>query len=259
MSAWIADGASSGNGPTVTARPSRPSKRPPRREGIAIQLTAQRLLADRTGGSRGVLLWTIAGFALYLLLGLASIFATVVFEPALAAMGLRVEAGELGLSVRNALHPLVWGLLVAAVSVPIGRRLVPEIRPRSGWLVLLVGLVLASATTLLMEEFVRARMSYFDLEYVGFTLLTWPALVAIALCAWAALAVPPGTSVPIAIPLVVAVAGLSVALLPSIAGAADGIEMENIPLALLFLVDVVYAVLCIAVVFRHAGAAPPAS
>ena len=97
MSAWIADGASSGNGPTVTARPSRPSKRPPRREGIAIQLTAQRLLADRTGGSRGVLLWTIAGFALYLLLGLASIFATVVFEPALAAMGLRVEAGELGL------------------------------------------------------------------------------------------------------------------------------------------------------------------
>jgi hypothetical protein len=205
------------------------------------------------------MLWTLAGFALYLLVGLGAIFVTaIVFDPLLELAGFRVEAGEPGLSVRNALEPLVWGLLVAAASMPIGRRLVGGIRfSRDGWLVLAIGLVLATVSWLLIEEFVRARMEYFDLEYVGFTILTWPAVVAIALCGWAALATPRGSGAPLVIPLVLAAVGFTGALLPSIPGVADGIESESVPLVVVFLVDVLYGVLAIVVAFRHAAPRSP--
>ena len=219
-----------------------------------MQLAARSSLADRFGSSLPVILWALAGFALYLLLGVASILATAMFDPLFGAIGLPVQAGELGLSVRNAIQPLVWGLLVAGISAPIGRRLVPGIRySRDGWLVLIAGLALASVTWLLIEEFVRLRMSYFDTEYVGFAILAWPALVAIALCGWAALAVPRGSSVPLAIALVIAAAGLSIALLPSIPGVADGIDADSIPLAITFVIDLAYAALCIVLTFRHAA------
>jgi hypothetical protein len=205
-------------------------------------------------GPYGVMLWTVSGLALYLLLGIASVFLTLTADPLLGAVGLPVEAGELGLAVRNALHPPVWGLLVAAAAIPIGRRLVPGIRfSRHSWLVLLAGLLLAAVTWLLIEEFVRARMASFDMEYVGFTILTWPALVAIALCGWAALAAPRGSNAALVVPLVLATVGLSVALLPSVAGAADGIDAQNLPLAFVFLVDVLYAMLVIVLAFRRAA------
>jgi len=223
-----------------------------------MELAAQRGTRDRLAGSSGIVLWAIAGFVLYLLFGVASIFATLIFDPVLAVIGLRVEAGELGLSVRNALQPLVWGVLVAAVSVPIGRLLVTGIRfARDGWGVLLAGLVLAALTWLLLEEFVRGRMASFDPEYVGFAIFTWPALVAIALSGWAVLAMPRGSSAPLLVPLVLASMGLAVALLPSIPGAADGIAAGNLPLAALFLVDILYAAGAIVVAFRRAGAPSP--
>jgi hypothetical protein len=223
-----------------------------------MELAARSGMRDRPTGPYGILLWAIAGFALYLLIGVASTFATLVFEPVLAVAGLRIEAGELGLSVRNALHPLVWGVLVAAVSVPMGRRLVRDIRfTRDGWVVLLAGLLLAAATWLLLEEFVRGRMAYFDPEYVGFAIFTWPALVAIALSGWAALAVPRGSSAPLIAALVLASTGLAVALLPSIPGVTDGMAPKNLPLAAVFLVDIAYAVAAILVAFRRAGAPSP--
>jgi hypothetical protein len=204
------------------------------------------------------LLWALAGFALYLLCAIASLFITVLIaDPLLTAIGLPVEAGTLGLSVRNALHPAVWGALVAAVSIPIGRRLVDGIRfSGAGWVVLGVGLVLATLTWFLSEEFVRARFESFDPEYVGLSLFAWPALVAVALCGWAALAVPRTGATPVIVLLVLAAAGLAVALLPSMGGASDGIEPGSVPLAVAFLVDVAYAISVIALVFR--GATRPA-
>jgi len=219
-----------------------------------MQLAAGGQPGAGVAGAYGVALWTVSGLALYLLLGVASVFLTLIADPLLGAMGLPVEAGELGLAVRNALHPPIWGLLVAAAAIPIGRRLVPGIRfSGDAWLVLLAGLLLAAVTWLLIEEFVRARMAIFDMEYVGFAILTWPALVAIALCGWAALAVPRGSNAALVVPLVLATAGLSVALLPSVAGAADGIDAENLPLAFAFLVDVLYAMLIVVVAFRRAA------
>jgi hypothetical protein len=219
-----------------------------------MQVAAPREPGDRVAGAYGVMLWTVSGLALYLLLGLASVFLTLIADPVLEAVGMPVEAGELGLSVRNALHPPVWGLVVAAVAIPIGRRLVPGIRfSRDSWVVLVAGLLLAAVTWLLIEEFVRARMAYFDMEYVGFAILTWPAIVAIALCGWAALATPRGSNAALVIALVLATAGLSVALLPSVAGAADGIDAQNLPLAFAFLVDVLYAMLVIVIAFRRAA------
>jgi hypothetical protein len=221
---------------------------------MGMELTAGRDQAGRTTGTAGVVLWSIAGFALYVVLGVASIFVTLVFDPVLEAAGLRVEAGELGLSVRNALHPPVWGLLVAGAAIPIGRRLVAGVRfSRASWLVLGAGLVLATVTWLLIEEFVRSRMSSFDPEYVGFTILTYPALVAVAVLGWAAAAVPRGVGGPLLLLLALAVVGLAVALIPSIPGVADGIEPHSLPLAVVFMVDVAYVVGVLAFCFRMAG------
>ena len=65
------------------------------------------------------------------------------------------------------------------------------------------------------------RYAYVDVEYVGFSVLAWPALVAIALAGWAALAVPRGSAIaPVAL-VALAAMGLGIALLPSVLGAAD--------------------------------------
>jgi hypothetical protein len=211
----------------------------------------------RSTGISGPALWALAGFGLYLVVGAGSMFLTaLVVDPFLDAVGLPVEAGHVGLSVRNAVHPIVWGALVAVASVPIGRRLVGGIQfSIAGSAALAVGLALASITWFLTEEFVRARMEYFDMEYVGFSLLVWPALVAIGLSGWAALALPRGVGTPLATLVALAAAAMAVALLPSVAGALDGIEAANIPLALVFLVDAVYAVLVVILAFRSAAGA----
>ena len=197
-------------------------------------------------------LWAFAGLGLYFVVGAGSLFLTaIVADPILNAVGIPVEAGFVGLSVRNALHPLVWGLIVAAASVPIGRRLVPGIRfGMSAWVVLAVGLVLASVTWFLSEEFVRARNEYFDPEYVGFALFAWPALVAVALAGWASLAAPAGT--PLLLFVVFAALGLGAALVPSVIGASDGIDPGNIPLAAVIVADVLYTVFVVVVAVRRA-------
>jgi hypothetical protein len=214
-------------------------------------VTRPRAIEESRGS--GIALWALAGFALYVLGGAVSLFITALLvDPMLTSLGMPVEAGEIGLSVRNALDPVAWGVLVACVSVPIGRRLVPGIRfAPAGWVVLAIGVVLASLTWFLLEEFVRGRFEYVDVDYVGFTVFTWLALVAIALCGWAALAVPRGSGGPLAVLLALAVTGMGLALVPSVPGVADGIEPENLPLALVFLVDLVYAVAVIAIVFRR--------
>jgi hypothetical protein len=216
-------------------------------------------LAQRAAASYGPLLWAASGLALYLLGGVAGVFITaLVVDPVLGGAGLPVEAGQPGLSLRNAIHPLVWGALVAALAAPIGRRLVPGIRfTLDGWLVLALGLVLAAVSWFLIEEFVRSRYAYVDLEYVGFSVLAWPALVAIALSGWAVLAVPRGDAIALIALLVLAAIGLAVALLPSVLGAADGIEAGNVPLALALLVDVAYAMVVVGLAFRRATAPPP--
>jgi hypothetical protein len=200
----------------------------------------------------GPAMWALAGLGLYLVVGAGSLFLTgLVADPILGAMGLPVEAGKIGLSVRNAIHPIAWGVMVAVASVPIGRRLVGEIRfSLAGNVLLGVGLGLAAITWFLGEEFVRARYEYFDPEYIGFSLIAWPAIVAVALAGWAALAAPPNQRTALAGLLLLAAAGLGLALLPSMIGAADGIRPENVPLAIAFLLDVLYAVAVIVATVR---------
>ena len=201
-------------------------------------------------------LWAFTGLGLYLGIGYGSIFPTaIVADPVLNALGLQVDSGTIGLSIRNALQPIVWGLAVALLSMPLGRRLVPGIRfPAAGWVVLGIGLVLASLTWLLIEEFVRARFGYLDMRFVGFSLFAWPAIVAVALTGWAALAVPARSPMPVLV--VLAAASLGVALVPSVAGAADGIDPENLPLAAALVVDVLYAAAVVTVAMRRARRAP---
>ena len=215
-------------------------------------------VGDRIAALQAPALWTIAGFVLYLVAGIASLFALALVEgPLLAPFGLRSAAGELGLSVRNGLHAIAWGGLVAAVAVPLGRRLVAGIRfSAAGWAMLAVGLLLATVVITLGEEFVRARYGVFDGEYQGLSYFAGPALVAVALATWAALAVPrDGVLVPGAAMLTAAV-GLAMALLPSIPGAADGIEADSVPLAVGFILSLVYAGAASIAVVRRLGSAP---
>ena len=191
----------------------------------------------------GPALWTLAGFVIYVLGAFGGLLLIVVIEaPLLAMFGLRAEAGTLGLSVQNGLHAIAWGLLTAAVAWPLGRRLVPGSRfGVLGWAMLLVGLVIAAFAMTLGNEFVRARYGRYDPEYQGLSLFAGPAIVAIALATWAALAVPrSGVLVPGAA-MLTAAAGLVLSLVPSIPGASDGVDAASIPLVAAFLVGVGYA------------------
>jgi hypothetical protein len=202
----------------------------------------QATLTQAREGGHGVALWALAGFVLYVLGGMAMLFVSLwIAEAILASQGIDSSAGTLGLSIRNAAHPIGWGLFVAAASIPIGSRLVPGLRfGAASWVMLAVGLTLASITTFLDIEFIRASHGYYDFEYGGLTGFAGPALVAIALAAWASLGVPASNSGILAVLTLTAVAGLAVLLLPSVGGAADGIDAENIPIAAALVADVSY-------------------
>jgi hypothetical protein len=206
----------------------------------------------------GPALWTIAGFVLYVIGGAVSLFAMALVEGMLLApFGLRAQAGELGLSVRNGLHALAWGVLVVALAAPLGRRLVGGIQfRRTGWAMLGVGLVVATFVIALGNEFVRARYGYYDPEYQGLSFFAGPALVAVALASWAALAVPRDGILAPGAAMLTAAAGLAMALLPSLPGTADGIDPTSVPLAGAFVVGIGYAVVAAVVVVRRLGRPP---
>ena len=216
-----------------------------------MQLASTRSLAR----SWGVALWAVAGVVLYVLAAIGSLLSIATVERLVPGLGDQVAAGTIGLSIRNGVHPLVWGALGAAAAVPIGRRLVDDLRFGAvGWIVLLIGLALAAVTTFLVDELTRARFGYFDPDMTGFTVFAGPALVAIALAAWAALAVPSGRGLPLVAATIAAVASLALALLPSIDGLRDGIDPESLPLAGVFLVDVLFAAGAAMLVLRTARA-----
>ena len=211
--------------------------------------------ARSADGVSGIVLWTIAGFVLYVLGGMVTLFVSLsLADGFLGALGIESHAGTFGLSIRNASHPIVWGAVVAAASMPIGTRLVSGLRfGATGWVVIVVGLTLAGVTTFLGAEFVRARHGVFDPEYQGFSFFAAPALVAISLATWASLAAPGRRGLLLVAATLTAVAGLSIALLPSVGGAADGIDPANVPLAATFTADALFGVAAALLVIRAAS------
>ena len=202
-----------------------------------------RRIGDQIAALHGPALWTIAGLVLYALgwVGAMLLF-SLVERSLLEPLGVRPEAGTLGLSVRNGVHALAWGVLVAAVAAPLGRRLVDGIRfSVTSWSMLAAGLVIATVVTSLGNEFVRQRYGLYDPEYQGLSFLAGPAVVAVALATWAALAVPRSGVVVPGAAMLTSAAGLAMSLLPSLSGATDGIEATSVPLAGSFLVAVAYA------------------
>ncbi len=200
---------------------------------------------DQASHGTGVFWWTLAGLGLYPVGFVASMLVIATIEQLiLDPMGIRAQAGEVSLSIRNGLHHVVWGAAVAAVAVPIGRRLVPATRfERAGVAVLAVGLVLAALAELLIIEFDRTRNGYFDPDHVGLAIAVPPAMVAVALASWAAMAIPRPSRAPLVVLAAVAAIGFVLALLPSIGGLADGIDPESIPLALCLVVSAAFVVL----------------
>jgi hypothetical protein len=201
----------------------------------------------------GPIVWALVGLVLYVLAGMASLIVAVfAAEALLTALGFRVEPGTFAWSVRNATHPLVWGPAVAGLSLPIGRRLVPGLAVRpTGWALLVAGLVLAAGTELLVEEFVRERFGYYEADSIGWTVFTSPALVAVALSAWATRCVPAGHGVSLAVLTATAGMALFASLAPSLAGLADGIDPSSVPLVVVLGGGVAYASLAVVSALRH--------
>lgn len=192
----------------------------------------------------GVSRWAAIGFGLYVVVGIASLFAVATFEGTIfGPFGIEVAAGTVGLSLRNGLHHVVWGLAVALVAVPIGRRLVPAVafdRPLAAF-VLVCGALLAGVSEFLLNEWARDRFGYFDPEYVGFAGFAPAATLAQALAAWAALSVPRASRSALLGVLLAAVGSLALALLPSLPGVVDGIDPASIPLVIVLLLDGAFA------------------
>jgi hypothetical protein len=129
---------------------------------------------------------------------------------------------------------------------------------RFGWpgtAMLAGGLVIAAAATTLGDEFVRARFDVYEPRAMGLTLFTGPAIVAVGLATWAALAVPASGAIVPALAALAAAACLALSLLPSVPGLDDGIDATSIPLVLAFTVGIAYATLAVVLVARHAVAA----
>jgi hypothetical protein len=220
-----------------------------------VNAATTRRFGDQIAALHGPALWTVAGFVLYVLGWIGSLLSLYLLERVLLEpIGIRPESGTLGLSVRNGLHAIVWGALVAAVAAPLGRRLVPGMRFRaSGWAMLAAGLVVAAVIIALGNEFVRARYGLYDGEYQGLSFFAGPAVVAVALATWAALAVPRAGVVVPGSAMLTAAAGLAMSLLPSLPGATDGIEAASLPLVGGFLVAVGYAGLAAVMVVWRLG------
>lgn len=199
-------------------------------------------------------LWAVAGFALYLVSWpLTIIGALFTLDLVAGLLGLDTSSGTIGLSVRNAFHPPAWGLAVALVALPIGRRLVPGVAAtRGAWVVLVVGLAIGAVVDFLVIEFVRERFGYYDPEATGWLGFAPPALVAVALAGWAALSLPPARGGALAALTVVTALTLAMIILPSLPGASDGIDAPSVPLVASLGVAVVYAGLVVALAFRHA-------
>lgn len=197
--------------------------------------------ADRTG----LAWWTLAGLGLFPVGWVASLLAIATIERlVLEPFGIRAEAGEVSLSVRNGLHQIVWGATVAAAAVPFGRGLVPGIRfRRSAAVLLAVGLVIAAATELLVIEFDRIRRGYFDPEHVGMITFAPPAIVGVALATWAAMAIPSPDRAPLVALAAIATTGFALATIPSLSGLSDGIDPESVPLAITLVVAAAFVVI----------------
>ena len=86
-----------------------------------MQLASTRSMA----WSSGVALWAVAGVVLYVLTGMGSLLAIATVEALVPGLRDQVQAGTIGLSIQNGVHPLVWGAIAAAIAMPVGRRLVP--------------------------------------------------------------------------------------------------------------------------------------
>ena len=200
---------------------------------------------------RSVAGWAAAGAVIYVLAGIVALLAFAVVERLLPADA-QPQAGAISLSIRNGLHQVAWGGLAAAVSMPLGRRLVAGLRfGPTGWLVLGVGLTLAGISMFLVNELDRSRNGMFDPDHIGIAWFAAPAVIAIALASWATLATPSRDARILAGTTVLAVSALAFALLPSVPGAADGIRPDSIPLAGAFLADVGFAVLATVLVVRQ--------
>lgn len=198
----------------------------------------------RSGARPGrVATWTVALAVIYVVSGVVALLLVATVESVvLDPLGLRPEAGTPAWGSRLAFTTLLWGGLAALAAGWLGRRLVRVLVPARERAVgvLVVGLILAATTMYGLHEYVRARYLYFDPDYAGPVLLAIPAMVAVALAAWGAAALPTRRRWPLTSGVLLAGAGFAAATLPSLPGIADGVSPSGLVLGACLAADAVF-------------------
>lgn len=178
----------------------------------------------------GILAWVVTG---PLVLWVSSWANQVV-----ARLGLAAEAGTPAWGVFLAISVLGWGLVTAVVGAVAAPRFGVNLRPLApaALTTLLAGLALAALTMYALHEQVRTRMGWYDPDYAGWTSFAVPALVGLALAAWASVASPRRDRTPVAVLAGAAALMFILSAATNLPGLADGVRDESVPLAAVLLI-----------------------
>ena len=202
--------------------------------------------------------WSLFGVLAWVVTGPLVLWALSWVAQVVAPLGLVAEAGTPAWGVFLAISVLGWGLATAAVGVVAAPRFRVHIAPvaPAALAALTVGLVLAALTKYALHEQVRARMGWFDPDYAGATLLAVPALVGLALAAWASAAIPRRDRTPLAVLAAAAALAFALCTMTNLPGLADGVRDESVPLAVALLMDGVWVVAVVVGVARGRRESP---
>ncbi len=202
--------------------------------------------------------WSLFGILAWVVTGPLVLWALSWVAQVVSPFGLVAEAGTAGWGVYLATSVVGWGFATAVVGVVAAPRLRVQIAPVApvALAALAGGLVLAGVTMYALHEQVRARMGWFDPEYAGWTLFAVPALVGLALGAWAWAAVPGRDRTPMAILVGAAAITFVLSAATNLSGLADGVRDASVPLAAALLVDGVWVVAVVVGVARGGRESP---
>ena len=196
--------------------------------------------------------WSLFGILAWVVTGPLVLWATSWVNQLAAPVGLYAEAGTAGWGVYLAGSVVAWGLATAMLGAVAAPRFGVNLRPLApaALTALFAGLGLASLTMYGLHEQVRARMGWFDPDYAGATLLAVPALVGLALAAWASAAIRRRDRTPLAVLVGVAALVFGLCTATNLPGLADGLRAESVPLMAVLLIDCTWVVAVVAAVAR---------
>ena len=199
--------------------------------------------------------WGVLSFMAYLGSAIVAFAPADVTRDLLRLLAADTGAGTVWWGVRLAIWVAAWGF-IATAGVAVLARWTLGLWPRASTkdrLLLMVGVGLATALQFLLHEWIRARFTYFDTEYAGWTAGLPAALIAAAVSAFAARTAPPWAVLPPRLALGLSAIWALWIVASNVGGLRDGIRTESWPLAILVGGAGLYALLVLAAELARTG------